>query len=78
VGTYGESILLLPSKRGFNWAGYLTPFAAIGGGAALILTLLRQWRREAKAAEAVPPARAVEATPDELARLDAALRNDAR
>lgn len=78
VGTYGESILLLPRKQGFNWAGYLTPFAAIGGGAALILTLLRKWRREARTAEAVPRTRAVEATPDELARLDAALRNDAR
>ena len=77
VGTYGEAILLLPRKRGFNWAGYLTPFAAVGGGAALILTLLRKWRREALAADR-RPVQAIDATPDELARLDAALRDDSR
>jgi cytochrome c-type biogenesis protein CcmH len=77
VGTYGESILLLPRKQGFNWAGYLTPFAVIGGGAAVILALLRGWRREADARPARTVA-AVDATPDELARLDAALRRDAR
>jgi cytochrome c-type biogenesis protein CcmH len=75
VDGYGEAILLLPRKQGFNWAAYLTPFAAIGGGAALILTLLRSWRREAlQQPAAVHPA--VDATPDELARLDAALRQD--
>jgi cytochrome c-type biogenesis protein CcmF len=78
VGTDGESILLLPREKRFNRASYLTPFAAIGGGAALILTLLRKWRRAARPARAVSQARAVETTPDELARLDAALRNDAR
>jgi cytochrome c-type biogenesis protein CcmH len=77
VATYGEAILLLPRKQGFNWAGYLTPFAAIGGGAVLILTLLRKWRRQALTAEE-PQADLIDATPDELARLDAALRNDAR
>jgi cytochrome c-type biogenesis protein CcmH len=76
VGTYGESILLLPRKQGFNWVAYLTPFAAIGGGAVLILVLLRRWRRQEIAADA--PVDAVQATPDELARLDAAVRRDGR
>jgi cytochrome c-type biogenesis protein CcmF len=78
VGTDGESILLLPHNQRFNWAGWLTPFAAIGGGPALILIPLRKWREVARSAETVPRARVVEGTPDELARLDAALRNDAR
>jgi cytochrome c-type biogenesis protein CcmH len=77
VAAYGEAILLLPRKQGFNWAGYLTPFAAIGGGAVLILSLLRTWRRQAVTAGAAD-ARPLDATPDELARLDAALRNDTR
>ena len=24
---------MAPKKAGFNWAGYLAPFAAVGGGA---------------------------------------------
>jgi cytochrome c-type biogenesis protein CcmH len=75
VGVYGEAILMMPRKEGFNWAGYLMPFAAIGGGAAVILGILRAWRREAEAAPA-SEAPVVDATPDELARLDAALRRD--
>ena len=60
-------------------AGYVTPFAAIGAGAAVIASLLRKWGRHA----AVPaPASArpleVEATPDELARIEAAVRGDER
>lgn len=77
VGTYGESILLLPRKQGFNWAGYLTPFVAIGAGAAVILSVLRRWRRQAAATGAVQTP-AIDASPDELARLDAALRDDTR
>lgn len=77
VGAYGESILLLPRKQGFNWAAYLTPFAAIGGGAVLILALLRRWRQQEIAADAFS-ADSVQPTPDELARLDAAVRGDGR
>ena len=77
VGNYGEAILLLPRKEGFNWAGYLAPFAAIGGGAAVILTILRRWRREAVAVSG-NRVEEIDATPDELARLDAALRDDQR
>lgn len=77
VSTYGESILLLPRKQGFNWAAYLMPFAAIGGGAVLILAMLRRWRQQ----EIASPARtaaSVQASPDELARLEAAVRRDER
>ena len=34
VQTYGERALMSPKREGFNWAGYLVPFAALGAGAA--------------------------------------------
>ena len=76
---YGEQVLMSPKKEGFNWAGYLTPFAALGAGGVVILTLLRRWQRPAPAsAAAAGPRLPVSATSDELARLDAAVRQDDR
>jgi cytochrome c-type biogenesis protein CcmH len=77
VGTYGERALMSPKREGFNWAGYLVPFAALGAGAAAVAVVLRGMQRRA-AAVAAPSARAVgaQATPEELARLDAAIRRD--
>jgi cytochrome c-type biogenesis protein CcmH len=75
VGTYGEQILMQPEKQGFNWAGYLMPFAVIGAGGAGILSLLRRWHRAATPQQGTTPL-PVEATPDELARLEAELRRD--
>jgi cytochrome c-type biogenesis protein CcmH len=76
TAVYGELVLMAPKKTGFNWAAYITPFAALGAGAAIVLAFIRKWR--------VPPGQAtagdvpvVTATPDELARLEAAVRRDA-
>ncbi len=74
TGVYGARVLMAPPKEGFNWAGYLTPFIAIGGGATLIAVLLRRWRH----ADVPAAPAAVDATPDELARLDALVRRDER
>ena len=74
--TYGEHILMAPPKRGFNLVGWGMPFAAIGAGAVVIVAMLRSWRRPA-AAERVTPI-GVNATDDELARLEAAVRGDER
>jgi cytochrome c-type biogenesis protein CcmH len=77
VGTYGERALMSPKRQGFNWAGYIVPFAVIGIGAAAIVTVLRGMQRRTAAVAGIrrePPA--VAATPDELARLDAAIRRD--
>ena len=71
---YGERVLMAPAKEGFNWVGYLAPFAALGTGAVVVFTLLRQWSRPAR--EAVMPATDIGATPDELERLRQAMRND--
>lgn len=76
VGVYGERVLMAPKKEGFNWAAYLVPFAALGGGAALVTALVRKWGREAPEPAAVTSL-PVDATPEELARLNAAVRNDA-
>jgi cytochrome c-type biogenesis protein CcmH len=91
--SYGEQVLMAPKKAGFNWAGYVAPFAAIGGGAVVLAALMRRWsRRAAAVAEASHAAHARrasgnghgaytpaggyagDATPDELAALDAAVR----
>lgn len=74
---YGERVLMEPTKEGFNLLGYFAPFIAIGGGAAVVFALIRRWgsRPPAPAAPiAAPPG--VDASPEELARLDAAVRED--
>jgi cytochrome c-type biogenesis protein CcmH len=77
--TYGERVLMSPKKEGFNWAGYLAPFAAVGAGGVVIAALLKRWQRPAPvAASAAAPRLPVSATSDELARLDAAVRRDDR
>ena len=77
VETYGEQVLMAPTREGFNWAGYLMPFAALGAGGIVVAALIRRWGARAAAAAAVPTAAvAVDASPDELARLEAAVRGD--
>ena len=67
-------------KEGFNWAGYATPFSALGAGAVVVATLIRKWGRQAE--QRVRPAEVrspqVEATPEELARIADAVREDGR
>jgi cytochrome c-type biogenesis protein CcmH len=78
VGVYGERVLMAPSTNGFNLLGWVAPFAALGGGAILVTALLRTWRRPT-AANAAPRLSTVgssDATDEELARLDAAVRDD--
>jgi cytochrome c-type biogenesis protein CcmH len=80
--TYGDFILMQPRKQGFNLLAWFAPFAAIALGAVAIGALLRGWRRNADvaaASRAGAPATldaALDATPDELARLQAAVREE--
>ena len=78
VGVYGERALMAPSTSGFNLLGWIAPFAALGGGAILVAVLLRTWRRPdtPNGASVVRPLRSTDATDTELARLDAAVRDD--
>lgn len=79
VDTYGERVLMAPKKEGFNWAGYIVPFAALGGGAVAVAAVIRGMHQRSeqvavsRGAAAMP---AGAASADELARLDAAVRRD--
>ena len=84
---YGERVLMAPEPEGFNVAGYLVPFVTLGTGAVVLYGMLRRWR--ANAAQPAPvatraasaPALRVEgldATDDELRRLERALKDDGR
>ena len=83
VASYGEKVLMAPTKSGFNLVGWGMPFGAllVGGGA--LALLLRRWRRRGAVAAAARseyrgPARVpgVDATDDEMARLQAAVRGE--
>ena len=78
VGVYGERVLMAPSTSGFNLLGWVAPFAALGGGAILVTALLRTWRRPTAAnpAPRLSTVRSSDGTDEELARLDAAVRDD--
>src|SRR5689334_6981157 len=79
VGTYGERVLMAPPANGFNLLGWVAPFIALGGGAVLVVAALRRWQRPAPRLAVAQPTRGARpdgATDDELARLDAAVRDD--
>lgn len=68
VAERGEEVLMAPPKEGFNWAGYLAPFVALGVGGVAVVVLLRRWSRGAAAAVAT-----VELDAGDLARIEAEL-----
>ena len=80
VGTYGERVLMAPPANGFNLLGWVAPFIALGGGAVLVVTALRRWQRAPRDVtapqETLRAVRPEGATDDEVARLDAAIRDD--
>lgn len=83
VNVYGERALMAPKTSGFNLVAWILPGAAlIAGGGALAL-LLKRWgerSRERSARATATPFIATkgdsDATPEELARLEAAVRGD--
>jgi cytochrome c-type biogenesis protein CcmH len=72
---YGEQILMSPLKRGFNLVGYMLPSVTLVVAAIAVAGLIRRWGRTGNLAIA-PAAGAPEATPEELAMLNAAVRDD--
>jgi cytochrome c-type biogenesis protein CcmH len=77
VGAYGEKVLMAPTKEGFNLLGWLMPFLVIGTGGVALASMLRRWGRRGDetrlpAGVSAPAA----ATPSEMARLEAALRDE--
>ena len=76
VATYGERVLTAPKAQGFNLLAYVAPFAAIGSFALFAGWLIHRWRNEAPPVEVAPRIPQSAGTPDELARLEAAVRDD--
>ncbi len=78
VNTYGERVLMAPKKSGFNLLAWFTPGILVVLGGVGLAVLLRRWREERlrPTSRANTAPQVVDATPDELARLDAAVRRD--
>jgi cytochrome c-type biogenesis protein CcmH len=80
VGAYGERVLMAPKKSGFNLLAWFTPgVAVLAAGGMLFMWLRNRQRREPLRATGPAPSipRAipgVDATPEELARLEAAVK----
>jgi cytochrome c-type biogenesis protein CcmH len=77
VGAYGERVLMSPRKSGFNLVGWFAPGVALAVGAVVVGWLIRRWGRAGErpaASAAIAPT--IDATPDELRRLEAAVRGD--
>jgi cytochrome c-type biogenesis protein CcmH len=45
VATYGNAVLIEPTKKGFDLVAWLVPVVLTIGGAALLVWLLVRWRR---------------------------------
>ena len=76
VNVYGQVIRMAPPKSGFNLVGWVAPFAALGAGAVGILALLRRWQRPPAASPGGVMPIGVDASDEELRRLEAAVRRD--
>ncbi len=74
---YGESILMQPPRRGFNWAAYLMPFVALLLGLGVVSWLIRRWsgRAETEAEAPRPTPHAPRTDADDLARLQRELEH---
>lgn len=75
VNVYGDRALMAPPKEGFNLLAYVLPSFAIAVGAIVLGVFIRRMRepRQVSATPAAPP---LGASPDELARLNAAIKDD--
>ena len=74
---YGERVLMAPKREGFNLLAYLLPGTAIAAGAVVLAVMLRGWRRTRVVARPPSsPGATLDASPDELRRLEAAVRDD--
>jgi cytochrome c-type biogenesis protein CcmH len=51
---YGEKILSSPTTTGFNLTAWITPFAVVAAGFAVVMLTLLRWRRGRGPAPAAP------------------------
>ncbi len=48
VARFGEGILTIPPKRGFNLVAYVFPFVGLVFGGVVVVVFLRKWKRGPK------------------------------
>lgn len=78
VAQYGEKVLAAPPKSGFFLTAWITPFAALLLGGALIGWLIRRWVRNGGGEEGVPAGAPLSPAQEALsARFEAELRERA-
>lgn len=73
---YGEQILMAPIKRGFNLVGYALPSVALVAGGVIVAGLIRKWGSRERQILAAPSGPTINPTDEEMAALDAAVRDD--
>jgi cytochrome c-type biogenesis protein CcmH len=73
VDAYGERVLMAPRKSGFDLLAWFAPGVSVIIGGAALGVLLHRWRSR-PAAPVHQPAVMIDATPEELARLEAAVK----
>jgi cytochrome c-type biogenesis protein CcmH len=82
VDTYGQRALMAPNKSGFNLVAWFAPGLAVIAGAMVVFSLIRRWSANTSRTVPRPGARPgtgpIDATPDELARLEAAIKGEER
>lgn len=79
VNVYGERALMAPTKSGFNLVAWFTPSIALVLGGIGIAFVLRRWRARPVVTAPTLSTNArlnVDATPEELAQLEAAVRRE--
>lgn len=76
LNAYGEEVLAVPAKQGFNWIAWLTPFAAIITGGVFVFLAVDQWvlRRGQRSGEEEVVEE--EFSPRELSRYEARLKKE--
>ena len=79
---FGTCVLMAPSKSGFNLVAWFAPGAALIAGGVAVFVLMRRWAGNAKTPSVKqadkPSMRSIDATAEELERLDAAIKGEDR
>ena len=82
VDTYGERALMAPKKSGFDLVAWFAPGLALLAGTAGLVVMLRRWGANANPGgmrhSVGSNVTGVDATPEELARLEAAIKSEER
>jgi cytochrome c-type biogenesis protein CcmH/NrfF len=66
VQKYGPTVLAAPTTTGFNRLAWIMPFAALGGGILLTITIVRAWKHRPAFPAVAAPANVSTAALDSL------------